>query len=385
MVNTTTTVLYQLDLLNKQNITVNSKLSSGEAIQTGSEDAKLYGDIISTEGTLLSLEGVKEQLDKTLTYNTTSDSTVSSLKDSMDNIMSEVLTAINDTIDDDTRSSMSSNVENIKESIFNMLNEDINGVYLFAGTNSNEAPFIMEENNDITYTGSLTNKTTLVDEGLYIDQGLTGMDIMFYTTNEAIPGETLTFDADERIIDANNNEWSFIDHNFDGEIDYDVLYLDGELINGSFYGTTNGTLDVELNEDGKYELINTQTVSLEAKASYLDLLDEIIYALDNKDLEGNTISSADAKVILSNSIELMSESYDSINASHAKLGGSIASFDNYSELNSTKILNYSVFYQEYAAADLTEAALEAQSLEIIYSALYSTISKMNSLSLVNYL
>jgi len=385
MVNTTTTVLYQLDLLNKQNITVNSKLSSGEAIQTGSEDAKLYGDIISTEGTLLSLEGVKEQLDKTLTYNTTSDSTVSSLKDSMDNIMSEVLTAINDTIDDDTRSSMSSNVENIKESIFNMLNEDINGVYLFAGTNSNEAPFVMDENNDITYTGSLTNKTTLVDEGLYIDQGLTGMDIMFYTTNEAIPGETLTFDADERIIDANNNEWSFIDHNFDGEIDYDVLYLDGELINGSFYGTTNGTLDVELNEDGKYELINTQTVSLEAKASYLDLLDEIIYALDNKDLEGNTISSADAKVILSNSIELMSESYDSINASHAKLGGSIASFDNYSELNSTKILNYSVFYQEYAAADLTEAALEAQSLEIIYSALYSTISKMNSLSLVNYL
>jgi len=385
MVNTTTTVLYQLDLLNKQNITVNSKLSSGEAIQTGSEDAKLYGDIISTEGTLLSLEGVKEQLDKTLTYNTTSDSTVSSLKDSMDNIMSEVLTAINDTIDDDTRSSMSSNVENIKESIFNMLNEDINEVYLFAGTNSNEAPFVMDENNDITYTGSLTNKTTLVDEGLYIDQGLTGMDIMFYTTNEAIPGETLTFDADERIIDANNNEWSFIDHNFDGEIDYDVLYLDGELINGSFYGTTNGTLDVELNEDGKYELINTQTVSLEAKASYLDLLDEIIYALDNKDLEGNTISSADAKVILSNSIELMSESYDSINASHAKLGGSIASFDNYSELNSTKILNYSVFYQEYAAADLTEAALEAQSLEIIYSALYSTISKMNSLSLVNYL
>ena len=303
----------------------------------------------------------------------------------MESIISEVLTAINDTIDDDTRSSMSSNVENIKELIFNMINEDINGVYLFAGVDSNDAPFVMDENNDITYVGSLTNKTTLVDEGLYIDQGLTGMDIMFYTTNEAIPGETLTFDIDDRIIDANNNEWSFIDHNFDGEIDYDALYLDGELTNGSFYGTFNGTLDVELNDEGKYELVNTQTVSLEAKASYLDLLDEIIYALDNKDIDGNAISSADSKVVLSNSIELMNEAYDSINASHAKLGGSISSFDNYSEQNSTKILNYSIFYQEYAAADLTEAALEAQSLELIYSALYSTISKMNSLSLVNYL
>jgi len=369
--------MYQLETLNKQNLLVSNQLSTGEAIQDGSEDAKLYGNIINTETKLRTLEGIKEQLESTSNFNTTSDATVASIKTSMEEVISEVLTAINDTVDDDTRASMSTNVENIKESIFNMLNEDIDGVYLFAGIQSDEEAFVMDDYGDITYAGSLTKKTSLADEALYVEQGITGMDIMFYTTGQALSAETLTFSEEERIIDENEQEWSFIDHTGDGNIDRDMLFLNAD--------STSSSMPVSTNANGEYEVLNTQSVGIEAKASYLDLLDEIINALDNKDASGNEITTTEAKSILSSSIELMDEAYDSINASHAELGGLNASFENYSEANSSKILNYTLFYQEYASADLTSAAIESQSLETIYAALYSTVSKVNSLSLVNYL
>ena len=52
---------------------------------------------------------------------------------------------------------------------------------------------------------------------------------------------------------------------------------------------------------------------------------------------------------------------------------------------SSKLTQYNILSQEIGAADLTKVAVEAKALELTYTALYSTISKTNELSLVNFL
>ena len=77
--------------------------------------------------------------------------------------------------------------------------------------------------------------------------------------------------------------------------------------------------------------------------------------------------------------------FRSMNIAHAKLGTRTASIENYKDIVQTKLTNFNILQEEYASADLTALAIESKSLESTYTALYSTINKINNLSLVNYL
>ena len=77
--------------------------------------------------------------------------------------------------------------------------------------------------------------------------------------------------------------------------------------------------------------------------------------------------------------------YDTMNVSHAKLGTRTASINNYENIVTSKLTNFNILQENYSGADLTALAVESQSLESTYTALYSTINKINNLSLVKYL
>ena len=79
------------------------------------------------------------------------------------------------------------------------------------------------------------------------------------------------------------------------------------------------------------------------------------------------------------------KAYDAMNTTHAKLGTRTASIDNYENTVQTKLTNLKIFQETYSSADLTTLAVESQFLQNTYTALYSTINKINNLSLVNYL
>ena len=79
------------------------------------------------------------------------------------------------------------------------------------------------------------------------------------------------------------------------------------------------------------------------------------------------------------------KAFSAITVSHAELGGRNKTFEVSLERLSSKLTHYNILSQELGAADLSKVAMEAKSLELTYTALYSTISKMNQLSLVNFM
>ncbi|MFV0563025.1 hypothetical protein [Malaciobacter mytili] len=60
-------------------------------------------------------------------------------------------------------------------------------------------------------------------------------------------------------------------------------------------------------------------------------------------------------------------------------------FEVSSEKVSAKITHFNILFRETAGVDLGKVAMEAKALELTFTALYSTVNKMNQLSLVNYI
>jgi flagellar hook-associated protein 3 FlgL len=378
MVSLESNSLYYLNILNTQSSKVNYQLSTGNAIENGSDDSSLFKEIISLESKMNRLESIQIQIDTSTLYNESSDSTISQMKDIMDTVNSKVLLALNDTNTIDDKKIIANELEAYKESLLNYANQNDGDNYFFSGLDSTKQAFVESSNGNIVYNGSLDNKKLLVDENSYATQGVTGVDILYYTTSTASTGEDLTFLDNDLLIDSQNNTWEFIDYDLDGNIDTDRVYKNAD--------STSDYIDVTYDSSSQeYTLTNTQNETIETKHSYFDLLDEIINSLNLKDSNGNSITEEESDEILSSKLDDIENAYDTINEAHSKLGSRNSIIETAATSLSAKYTSFNIFYEQTASADLTEASIKAQSLELTFSALYSTISKLNSLSLVNYI
>jgi flagellar hook-associated protein 3 FlgL len=136
-------------------------------------------------------------------------------------------------------------------------------------------------------------------------------------------------------------------------------------------------------------------LQLETKHNFFDDINIVINALNGYGTkiqdganygEKDTIIEDDAvRDILSNFTSNIDDQYDATNIGHAELGGRNRVFEVFQTSIDAKITHYNILIQETNGADMSKLALESKSLEITYTALFSTVSKMNELSLVNFI
>ena len=376
MVSSIDSIKYNLTLLNKRNEKVTYQMSSGDALQNGSDNSKQYNQILSVNNNVKSYSSILERIQQSNSYNTTSDTAVSGMKTQMESAQSLLIRALNGTVSSSDKSTIADEIESIKDSMYSLANSSVNGQYLFSGKSSTVQSFQKDETTgQISYVASNDNKTVNVETNNYATQGLNGIELLYYTNQTAQSGEDLTFDENEIILDKDGNQYKLLDTNNDGS--FDGLYLNGD--------STNSPLSITDNGDGTFTTTNSGTSPLESKHSIFDDLDQIINALKQQDSNGNSITEDEANTILSNSLDKIKTGYDTMNVSHAKLGTRTASIENYESIVTAKLTNFNILQENYSGADLTALAVESQSLESTYTALYSTINKINNLSLVKYL
>lgn len=308
MVSSIDSIMYNLTQLNEKNAKVTYSLSSGNALEYGSDDAIRYDYILSIQNSISSYESISENLTYSSAFNTASDTALSDIKNATESILAELIQANTDTTAQTEKEIIAEQISAYKTTIYNLANSSTDNQYLFSGANTDTQPFVMDETTgEVTYVSDDSTKKINVEKGIYSNQGVNGQEVFFYE-----------------------------------------------------------------NEDG-------------TTSSLFDLLDDIVDALKLVDSDGNTISEDEASEILSAAQDKLNDAYDSINISHSLLGTRTNTIENYQSSIEAKLTNLMVLEEEYASADLTTLAVEAQSLENTYTALYSTINRVNSLSLVNYL
>ena len=309
MISSIDTIKYNLTLLNKKNERVTYQMSSGEALQNGSDDSQKYNKILSINNNVNTYTSILERIQSSESYNINSDKSVDSMKSSMENIIGLLNEAVTDTTTSDGKSAIADEIESPMNTIFSLANTKIDGQYLFSGKSTTVQPFVKDATTGkITYVATDDNKTVNVENNNYATQGLNGKELLYYTDS-----------------------------------------------------TTS------------------------TQVSVFDDLSEIVNALRLQDSSGNTITQDAADTILSNALDKLDAGYDAMNVAHSKLGTRTATIENYETIVQTKLTNFNILQEEYGSADLTTLAIESQSLENTYTALYSTINKINSLSLVQYL
>lgn len=376
MVSSISTIKYNLSLLNQRNEKVTYQMSSGDALQYGSDNSQQYNQILSINNNVNSYSSILERIQLSTAYNTTSDSAVASMKTKMESVESLVKKAITDTTSSDSKVTIADEIESYKNAIYSLANSNTSGQYLFSGNSSSTQAFQKDATTGkITYIATNDNKSVNVETDSYTTQGVNGIELLYYTNNTAQVGENLTFDENEIILDKDGNQYKLLDNDNDGS--YDGLYLNSD--------NSNTPLSITDNGDGSYTVNNTGSTALQSKHSIFDDLDKIINALKQQDSSGNTITEDEATTLLSDALSKVTNAYDTMNITHAKLGTRTASIENYESIVQSKLTNFNLLQENYSAADLTALAIESQSLESTYTALYSTISKINNLSLVKYL
>jgi len=449
VIDTTGQMIYRLGNLNAENERISYQMSTGKKIDRGSDDSKTYARELYINDKMRIYNGLKIQVDKTHAQNIASDSTMAEVKLSLEDLKTEVLKSLNAGMDANDKKAVAVNVEGIKANLLTLSNENANGEYVFAGSDTTVQSFVKDDaTGRVFYNGDAQLRSVAVAPNTYRDRGITGVDAFMYTSSEAVKGETLTFRAGDMIIDENSMQWqatkAFKNDRLTFDISDTIVDSAGDTWtldtanNILTNGTTSATMEVEHVKGNQYRTVSihndhvnggvapdymqvsgavqlrevdvngnltgmsydmsesgsgtptdpymftTDPLSedyqvLTAKHNYFDDVDTIITALktDTNDTEGDIVG-------LRSTLDMLDDAYNAANIGHSILGSRNRIFELAKDDINSKITHYNILYQEVAGADLSKVAMESKALEMTYTALYSTITKMSELSLVNF-
>jgi flagellin-like hook-associated protein FlgL len=548
MINLTDQMIYRLGNLNTEQTRISYQMSTGKLLDKGSDDSSVFSRQLYVDNKIRIYEGLQTQIEKIDGQNNVADSSMNEIKDLLDQIKLEIKKVSSAGNDAQTRASTATIVGGMKENLLTLVNEKVNGEYLFSGTDSTVRPFIQDANGVVTYQGNASVKKIAVEQNTYRDKGITGFDAMFYDKDEGSVSDPLKFSLDERIIDQNNVEWHLSDAaegyqltfgidetinrktlagavgnewalseatvghqlTFDAHDSGNILDNNGvswvlnglqlektggtgtgddviavtligppdiyktdaiteskgitklsvgttlslrEIDSGNMTGTptievenvlgdqyrTTEVLSTTVNNAGapvesfttadsgisfsgtgislrhfdsfgalvtadtkagltvdiaavdvntklvirEYTLSNAQISSEEFFKAKHNIFDDINLAMTA--LETNTETTNGTNVGFNEMHDIMNIAFDSTNVAHSMLGSRNKIFELSLTTIGSKLTHFNILSQEVGGVDLGKVAMEAKALEMTYTALYSTISKMNSLSLVNFI
>jgi flagellar hook-associated protein 3 FlgL len=282
-------------------------------------------------------------------------------------------------------------------------------------------------------TASASKTETL---SFYENESVVDNDGLDWALSRSTEGEQLTFASSEAIVDNLGRSWSFATgddtklylNGITTNPSIDVTHIKGEryktaTLDNTFMTTngitslSNGSLELRQFDSQGYLTSNSVAVTQDATTptdqtpkyttSPLTLDNNILYAKHNifddfqvviNSLEGNidadnnlltpdmTIATdTEVNDLITGYIGKIDSSFDTMNIAHAKLGGRNAIFNQAYERVSSKVTHYNILDQEVGATDVSKVAMEAKALEMTYQALYSTVAKMNDLSLTSFI
>lgn len=180
--------------------------------------------------------------------------------------------------------------------------------------------------------------------------------------------------------------------NEDNSVGYEYLNVTSDSNDPATY--TSETLALA-NSNGNISDRTKTGLVLETKHNFFDDLNIVINALEgystkredgvNYGEKETIISDEQVRDLLSSFTTNIDDQYNATNIGHSELGGRNKIFEIYQESIATKITHYNILIQETNGADLSKLAMESKSLEMTYTALFSTVAKMNDLSLINFI
>ena len=212
MIDMTNYMMNSINNLNIENERISHQLSTGKALENGSEDSVLYARLLDIEDDMRVYGGLKTQIEKTTAQNTVADTAIGEVKSAIDLIKIDLMKSLNAGMDESSIQAVATNIEGIRENLLTLSNTTTNGEYLFSGSDTTKVAYTKDDsfalNGKINFGGDAILRKVAVEPNTYRDRGITSFDIFMYNSDTAGSGDKLTFEQTERIIDENDLEWN---------------------------------------------------------------------------------------------------------------------------------------------------------------------------------
>lgn len=417
MIDLSNQMIYRIGNLNNQSERISYQMSTGKILENGSDDSVLYARYLDIENKLRDQVGLKEQINKTVAQNNVTDATIAEVKTTLTDVKTDILRALNAAMTPADRKAVATNLSGMRENLLRLANTQVDGEYIFAGSNTTKTTFVKDNdfvlNGKINFGGNAHLRDISVGPNTHRERGVSAVDVFMYNTSTSADTDVITFTKNEMIVDEHGYTWQFVDQdNADGDNDAFTGVEDDRIYKINEDGTVSDEYMLVTGDSNDPETFTTETITLaaaggrirqetatgmllEVKHNVFDDINVIINALkgyttqreDGVDDGKQGAPATELQVVdtLSTYIEKVDNQYSATNIGHAELGGRNKVFETYIDAIDSKITHYNILIQETNGADMAKLAMESKSLEITYNALFSTVAKMNQLSLVNFI
>jgi flagellin-like hook-associated protein FlgL len=183
------------------------EISTGRRVIVPSDDAPAAARAVDLQRLLERKAQVKTNLQTNQTFLTASDSALSSVADLLNEAKGLAVSSSGSTITQDQRTTAAQQIDSILEQLVNTANQQFNGRYLFAGSNTGSRPFTLK-NGYVQYSGNETTLSSYSDIDLLFSTNLTGSEV--FGALSAQPASTVdlnpTVTADTPLSDLNGGD-----------------------------------------------------------------------------------------------------------------------------------------------------------------------------------
>jgi flagellar hook-associated protein 3 len=220
-----TNSVYRLGNLSSGLADANEVISTQKQINEVSDDPLGLSQVLSIKNSLGNLEQIERNINMGMSWITTIEDTLDSVSDLILDAKVDVTRLANDSITSDERRDTIEKIDNLIDQIMNLGNTQINGSYIFSGTDTDTISLkYNSDKTDVIYNGNETPFEIKTDRDSNVEVGRNGTD---------------TFWEDEIDINSTNNTIVFREDNGHGSASEKIL--EAEIPNGRY---SKGQLEV---------------------------------------------------------------------------------------------------------------------------------------------
>ena len=176
--NTQSDMLALLSSSQQAENTALQQMSSGKRVNVPSDDAAAAAANVIQDARASQDDQFLHSIASLEQYLNTADSTLSSVVTSLTRAVTLGVSGANGTLSDDNRQSLANEVDGIKEEVLSLANASFNGQYLFAGTNTQTAPYQKDSTvaSGVVYAGNAQSNSADVG-GMSLQSNLPGSTV----------------------------------------------------------------------------------------------------------------------------------------------------------------------------------------------------------------
>jgi flagellar hook-associated protein 3 FlgL len=157
---------------------LNTKVASGRAFSKASENTSAAVKAFQIRKDLSKTEGYQSNIAHAQSSLTNTESALNHINELIQNAKEKILSAKTGTASLDEKKIIATELRSIQDQLLHTLNSNASGVYYLGGTNTDNPPFSLDNNGELSYNGVTlssiipADKARLSIDSMYVDIGL---------------------------------------------------------------------------------------------------------------------------------------------------------------------------------------------------------------------